>query len=65
MTASALGAMIDYFCYVWLVGGGELGQPTCDEDVAIETLTQLWLRALLWTEPAAHGGTLSVPVIAV
>jgi AcrR family transcriptional regulator len=51
-TGSALGAMMDYFCYVWLVGGGELGRPECDEDLAIETLTQLWLRALLWVEPS-------------
>ena len=52
MTASALGAMMDYFCYVWLVGGGELGEPECDEQVAIETLTQIWLRAVVWQDAA-------------
>lgn len=39
--ASALASMIDNFAYVWFV----LDEPF-DEEVAAETLTRLWLRAI-------------------
>jgi hypothetical protein len=39
--ASALASMIDNFAYVWFV----LDEPF-DEDVAAQTLTRLWLRAI-------------------
>lgn len=39
--ANALGTMVDRFTYTWFV----LGEPF-EEDLAIETLTRLWLQAL-------------------
>lgn len=45
-TASALGAMMDYFCYVWLVEGGEAGQTVITDDVAIETMARVLYRTV-------------------
>lgn len=39
--ANALGTMVDRFTYTWFV----LGEPF-EENLAIETLTRLWLQAL-------------------
>lgn len=39
--ATALGNMVDRFAYVWLVLGEDF-----EEDQAVHTLTQLWVRAL-------------------
>jgi AcrR family transcriptional regulator len=39
--ASALGAMVDRFAFLWFV----TGEPY-DEETAVQTLTQLWLNAL-------------------
>jgi AcrR family transcriptional regulator len=49
-TASALGSMMDYFCYVWLIEGGEAGRPTLPDDVAIETMARVFYRAV-FAEP--------------
>jgi AcrR family transcriptional regulator len=48
-TASALGSMLDYFAYVWLVEGGEQGSATIDDDTAIQTLASIWFHAVGWT----------------
>jgi hypothetical protein len=49
-TASALGSMMDYFCYVWLVEGGEAGRsPLSDED-AIDTMARVMYRTV-FAEP--------------
>ena len=45
-TASALGSMMDYFCYVWLIEGGEVGRPSLSDDVAIETMARVFYRTL-------------------
>ncbi|MEU1597056.1 TetR/AcrR family transcriptional regulator [Streptomyces sp. NPDC005708] len=39
--ANALGQMVDRFAYTWFVLGQEF-----DEELAVETLTRLWLQAL-------------------
>ena len=52
-TASALGSMLDYFAYVWLVEGGEPGAPTIDDDTAVTTLASVWFHAVCWT-PASE-----------
>lgn len=46
LTASALGSMLDYFCYVWLVEGGEADLPTVSDDVAIATMTRVLYRTV-------------------
>ena len=45
-TASALGSMMDYFCYVWLVEGGEVGRPPIADDVAIEAMARVFYRTV-------------------
>lgn len=46
LAGSALISMVDHFCYVWISGGGdEIGKPF-DEERALETLWQIWSRAI-------------------
>jgi AcrR family transcriptional regulator len=52
-TASALGSMMDYFCYVWLVEGGEAGQASLSDEVAIDALALVMYRTVFAApEPA-------------
>jgi len=52
-TASALGSMLDYFCYVWLVEGGEAGRSSLSDEVAIDTLARVMYRTVFAAaEPA-------------
>jgi len=45
-TASALGSMMDYFCYVWLIEGGEAGRDSLPDDVAIEAMARVLYRSV-------------------
>ncbi len=57
-TASALGSMMDYFCYVWLIEGGEVGRSSISDDVAIETMARVFYRTLFATvEPGLDEGS--------
>ncbi|MFO0694441.1 MAG: TetR/AcrR family transcriptional regulator [Polyangiales bacterium] len=49
-TASALGAMMDYFSYVWLVEGGEDGRPTIPDRLAVETMARIWFHSVCFRE---------------
>ncbi len=49
-TASALGSMMDYFCYVWLIEGGEAGRSSLPDEVAIDTMTRVLYRTV-FAEP--------------
>jgi len=56
LAASALGGMLDDFCWIWLSMGGDeaVGQAkptTLDLDEAIDVLSTLWHRSLFCTEP--------------
>ena len=52
-TASALGSMMDYFCYVWLVEGGEAEQSPLSDEVAIDTMALVMYRTVFAApEPA-------------
>lgn len=54
-TASALGSMMDYFCYVWLIEGGESGRPSMSDEVAIDTMARVFYRTMFATaEPDAR-----------
>ncbi|MCP5025465.1 MAG: TetR/AcrR family transcriptional regulator [Actinomycetia bacterium] len=46
LAASALGAMLDNFCFVWLARGGDVPDVELDEEAAIQTLAALWHRSL-------------------
>lgn len=48
-TASALGSMMDYFCYVWLVEGGEADRASIPDDVAIATMARVMYRTVFAT----------------
>ncbi len=45
-TASALGSMMDYFCYVWLIEGGEMNRPSLSDNVAIEAMARVVYRTI-------------------
>jgi len=53
LTASALSAMLEHFCYIWLGQGGERA-PVKFEDtasfdaMAIDTLATIWVKAIYW-----------------
>ncbi len=53
LAASALGAMLDNFCFVWIARGGDVAGIELDDEAAIQTLTLLWYRSLF-----AGGGAL-------
>ena len=44
--ASAIVSMLESFCWTQMASGGEAGGPPFNEDAAIRTLTQVWLRSL-------------------
>jgi AcrR family transcriptional regulator len=44
--ASAIMSMLDFFCWTWLANDGEPGFGPIDDETAIETLSQVWYRAL-------------------
>jgi AcrR family transcriptional regulator len=66
LTASALSAMLEHFCYIWLGQGGEqLGQGgrqpgqggeradvPFDDERALNALATIWVKAVYW-RPAA------------
>ena len=49
VTASALGSMMDYFCYVWLVEGGEADRSSIPDDIAIATMARVMYRTVFAT----------------
>ena len=47
MTASALSAMLEHFCYIWLGQGGEKDIPF-DDHRALDAITTIWAKAVYW-----------------
>ena len=48
MTASALSAMLEHFCYIWLGQGGEK-DVAFDDERALETAAAtIWVQAVYW-----------------
>jgi AcrR family transcriptional regulator len=55
MTASALSAMLEHFCYIWLGQGGEKG-VAFDGEAALEAVATIWVKAVYWRpEPGLPG----------
>jgi AcrR family transcriptional regulator len=58
LTASALSAMLEHFCYIWLGQGGEqLGEggeggeradAPLDDERALDALATIWVKAVYW-----------------
>jgi AcrR family transcriptional regulator len=44
--ASAIGSMMNYFCYIWLIDGGEPGCPMLSDEVAIDTMARVFYRSV-------------------
>ena len=47
MTASALSAMLEHFCYIWLGQGGEK-DVAFDDEAALDAVATIWVRAVYW-----------------
>jgi hypothetical protein len=52
--------MMDYFCYVWLIEGGEADRSSLPDNVAIETMARVLYRTVFAApepeaNPVAHG----------
>jgi AcrR family transcriptional regulator len=48
LTASALSAMLEHFCYIWLGQGGERVEARFDDERAIDTLATIWVKSVYW-----------------
>lgn len=44
--ASAVVSMLESCCWTWLVQGGDIGVETPDDEAAINTLSEIWLRTV-------------------
>jgi AcrR family transcriptional regulator len=51
LTASALSAMLEHFCYIWLGQGGEK-DVAFDDERALESLATIWVKAIYWRPEA-------------
>ena len=47
MTASALSAMLEHFCYIWLGQGGEKDMAF-DDERALDAVATIWVQAVYW-----------------
>jgi AcrR family transcriptional regulator len=47
LTASALSAMLEHFCYIWLGQGGEKDVPF-DDERALDALATIWVKTVYW-----------------
>ncbi|MFI6517076.1 TetR/AcrR family transcriptional regulator [Spirillospora sp. NPDC050679] len=50
LTASAIAAMFEHFCFVWLAQGGDGPGTAITDDQAVATLAALWRRGLYGEE---------------
>ncbi|TDD40196.1 TetR/AcrR family transcriptional regulator [Actinomadura sp. KC06] len=53
LLASAIVSVLEAFCWVWMVSGGDTDVDAPDDEAAIETLSLLWYRAVYHREPEA------------
>lgn len=47
LTASALAAMMNQFCYIWVAQEGD-SEGDLDEEQAVRTLATIWYRSIYW-----------------
>ncbi|MFI0406682.1 TetR/AcrR family transcriptional regulator [Actinomadura sp. 3N508] len=55
LLASAIVSVLESFCWVWMVSGGDTDVDAPDDEAAIETLSQLWYRAVYHHDPETKG----------
>jgi AcrR family transcriptional regulator len=51
MTASALSAMLEHFCYIWLGQGGEK-DVALDDERALDAVATIWVKSVYWRSEA-------------
>jgi AcrR family transcriptional regulator len=52
LTASALAAMLEHFCYIWLGQGGDR-DVQFDDERALDALATIWVKSVYWTPAPA------------
>ncbi|QFG22167.1 TetR/AcrR family transcriptional regulator [Actinomadura sp. WMMB 499] len=48
LTASALSAMLEHFCYIWQAQGGESVEVEFSDEGAIDTLATICIQSIYW-----------------
>jgi AcrR family transcriptional regulator len=48
LTASALSAMLEHFCYIWQSQGGEHAEAEFTDEAAIEALATILIKSVYW-----------------
>ena len=48
LTASALSAMLEHFCYIWPGQGGERTEVQFGDERAIDTLARIFVKSVCW-----------------
>lgn len=48
LTASALSAMLEHFCYIWQAQGGERVPHDYTDARAIDALATIWVKSIYW-----------------
>ncbi|MBO2449916.1 TetR/AcrR family transcriptional regulator [Actinomadura barringtoniae] len=48
LTASALSAMLEHFCYIWQGQGGEQVATDFNDERAIEAVATIWVKSIYW-----------------
>ena len=61
LTAPALSAMLEHFCYIWLGQGGE--KECRSTTTALDTLATIWVKSVYWRPEAPGAEGLQPPVL--
>jgi AcrR family transcriptional regulator len=48
LTASALSAMLEHFCYIWQAQGGDRVRTEFTPERAVDTLATIWVKSIYW-----------------
>lgn len=54
-TASALSAMLEHFCDIWLGQGGERTEAQFDDERAIDTPATIFVKSVYWRAESRVG----------
>ena len=44
--ASAIVSMLESYCWTWMAAGGDDGLASVDEETVVQTLAEMWRRAM-------------------
>lgn len=57
LTASAIGSMLEHFCYVVLAQGGAFRDRPFEDEDAIRAMSSIWFRAVYWKPAEDEAGS--------